>query len=59
MDCQKVSLVVNGASVELNQFAGQVLGNTILGLVQSLRLDSFPKEIEVRVTAAKPEPTSK
>jgi hypothetical protein len=54
MESSEVVLVVNGAAIELNPFANRVIGNTILGLVNSLRLDSSPQVIEIKVTATKP-----
>lgn len=53
MEPVEIHLTVNGAPVELNQFAGRVLGNVVLGIVNSLRLQGEPELIELKVTATK------
>lgn len=58
MEPVEIHLMVNGAPVELNQFAGRVLGSVVLGLVGSLRLQGAPELIELKVTAAKSSQTS-
>jgi hypothetical protein len=50
VDFEQVKIVVNGKEVERNAFVDRVLGNTIWGLVSSLKLESEPKEIEIRIT---------
>ena len=50
MKSVEVTLLVNGRTVELNQFAGTIIGNVVLSLVQSLRLDEFPEVIQLTVT---------
>ena len=46
---KSVEVRVNGKDVELNDFVETIFGNTILGMVSSLRLDQPPKHIEVCV----------
>ncbi len=50
MDHREVKILVNGKEVELNNFAMSVIGNTVLGMVSSLKLDDEPKEIEIKVS---------
>jgi len=50
MKSGEVTLLVNGRPVELNQFAGAIIGNVVLGMVQSLRLDESPEVIQLTVT---------
>ncbi len=50
MKSGEVTLLVNGHSVELNQFVGAFIGNVVLGMVQSLHLDEFPEVIQLTVT---------
>lgn len=49
---QKIKTVgvrVNGKEVELNDFVQTIFGNTLVGMVSSLRLDQPLKRIEVFV----------
>ncbi len=49
---QKIKAVgvhVNGKEIELNSFVKTLFGNTVVGMVSSLRLDRSPKRIEVCV----------
>jgi hypothetical protein len=50
MQSSEVTLVVNGRAVELNQFAGAIIGNAVFGMVQSLHLTDVPEVIELKVT---------
>ncbi|MDD4052194.1 MAG: hypothetical protein PHR28_09905 [candidate division Zixibacteria bacterium] len=50
MKSDEVTLLVNGHAVELNQFAGAIIGNVVLGMVQSLHLNEFPEVVELKVT---------
>ncbi len=44
-----VSVHVNGKEIDLNSFVKTIFGNTIVGMVSSLRLNQSPKCIEVCV----------
>jgi hypothetical protein len=44
-----VGIRVNGKEIELNDFVQTMFGNTVVGMVSSLRLDQPPKRIEVYV----------
>jgi len=44
-----VTVHVNGKQIELNEFVKTLFGNTIVGMVSSLRLDQPPERIEVCV----------
>jgi hypothetical protein len=44
-----VSVHVNGKEIDLNSFVKTMFGNTVVGMVSSLRLDHPPKRIEVCV----------
>ena len=46
---KSVGVRVNGKEIELNDFVETIFGNTIMGMVSSLRLDQPPKLIEVCV----------
>ncbi|MCX6834178.1 MAG: hypothetical protein NTW07_03430 [candidate division Zixibacteria bacterium] len=46
---KSVSVRVNGKEIELNDFVETIFGNTVVGMVSSLRLDEPPKRIEVCV----------
>ena len=46
---KSVGVRVNGKDVELNEFVESFIGNTVVGMVSSLRLDQPPKRIEVCV----------
>jgi hypothetical protein len=46
---KSVGVRVNGKDIELNDFVEMIFGNTIVGMVESLRLDQPPKCIEVCV----------
>jgi hypothetical protein len=46
---KSVGVRVNGKDIELNDFVETIFGNTILGMVSSLRLNQPPKCIEVCV----------
>jgi hypothetical protein len=46
---KSVGVRVNGKDIELNDFVETIFGNTIVGMVSSLRLDQPPKHIEVSV----------
>jgi len=50
MKSGEVTLLVNGRAVELNQFAAAIIGNTVLGMVQSLHLDEIPEVIQLTVS---------
>ncbi|MDH4157319.1 MAG: hypothetical protein OEW00_08600 [candidate division Zixibacteria bacterium] len=50
MDFEQVKIVVNGKEIEKNAFVERVLGNTLWGLVSSLKLEAEPKEIDIRIT---------
>jgi len=49
MDFKEVKISINGKDIKLNRFATSIIGNTIYGMVLSLRLDEEPKEIEIKV----------
>ena len=44
-----VGIQVNDKEIKLNSFVKTLFGNTIVGMVSSLRLDKPPKRIEVCV----------
>ena len=44
-----VGIQVNDKEIKLNSFVKTLFGNTIVGMVSSLRLDKPPKRIEVFV----------
>lgn len=44
-----VSVLVNGKEIELNDFVEKLFGNTVVGMVSSLRLENSPKCIELCV----------
>lgn len=50
MDLKEVKIQINGKELELNKFAMNIVGNTVLGMVSSLKLEDEPKEIEIRVS---------
>jgi len=50
MDFKEVKILVNGKELELNNFAMSIIGNTICGMVSSLKLEDEPKEIELKVS---------
>ena len=50
MNHKDVKILVNGKEVELNKFAMTIIGNTVCGMVSSLKLDDEPKEIEIKVS---------
>ena len=44
-----VAVYVNGKEIELNEFVKTLFGNTVVGMVSSLRLSHPPRHIEVHV----------
>lgn len=50
MESSKVTLLVNGRPVELNPFAGAIIGNAVTGMVQTLHLNDVPEVIELKIT---------
>ncbi len=50
MDFEQVKIIVNGKEIEKNAFVDRVLGNTIWGLVSSLKLETEPEDIDIRIT---------
>lgn len=50
MDFNEIKILVNGKEIELNKFAMSVCGNTVYGMVSSLKLEDEPKEIEIKVS---------
>ena len=46
---KKVELKVNGKEITLNPFANNIVGNTIWGMVSSLKLDDEPEKIEIKI----------
>lgn len=46
---KEVSVHVNGKEIDLNSFVKAMFGNTVVGMVSSLRLDQAPKRIKVCV----------
>ena len=44
-----VGIHVNGKEIKLNSFVKTLFGNTVVGMVSSLRLDQLPKQIEISV----------
>jgi len=49
MDFKEVKISINGKDIKSNKFVASIIGNTIYGIVSSLRLDEEPKEIEIKV----------
>lgn len=47
---KKVELKVNGKEVSLNPFANNIVGNTIWGMVSSLKLEEELEKIEIKVS---------
>ena len=47
---KKVELKVNGKEISLNPFANNIVGNTICGMVSSLKLDEEPEKIEIKIS---------
>jgi len=47
---KKVELKVNGKEVPLNPFANNVFGNTIWGMVTSLKLEEEPETVEIKIS---------
>ncbi len=47
---KKVELRVNGKEVSLNPFANNIVGNTIWGMVLSLKLEEDPEKIEIKIS---------
>jgi hypothetical protein len=39
----EIELSVNGKDVEMNEFVHNIIGNLILGILRSIRLDEEPK----------------
>ncbi|MEW6050361.1 MAG: hypothetical protein AB1644_04785 [Candidatus Zixiibacteriota bacterium] len=54
-----VRIRVNGKALKLNKFVKSVVGNTVLGMVSSLRLDGAPKTIEIAMKARRSRKTKK
>ena len=50
MEFENVKVNVNGKEIEINPFVTSVIGNTIVGMVSSLKLDDEPKEIVITIT---------
>jgi len=50
MEFKEVKVIINGKEIEVNQFVSAVFGNTINGMVSSLRLEDSPREIEIKIT---------
>ena len=50
MEFEDVKVILDGKEIEINPFVTSVFGNTISGLVSSLKLDDEPKEIEIKIT---------
>jgi hypothetical protein len=44
-----VELNVNGKGVEMNEFVHKIVGNLILAILKSLRLDSYPKTVTLNM----------
>ncbi len=44
-----IKLVVDGKDIEMNQFVRKFIGNTILGMVSSLREIRNPRSIVIRL----------
>ena len=47
---KKVELKVNGKEISLNPFANNIVGNTIWGMVSSLKLEDEPEKIEIKIS---------
>ncbi|HEX9912089.1 MAG TPA: hypothetical protein VGB01_02450 [candidate division Zixibacteria bacterium] len=47
---KKVELKVNGKEVSLNPFANNIIGNTIWGMVSSLKLEDEPEKMEIKIS---------
>jgi len=47
---KKVELKVNGKEISLNPFANNIIGNTIWGMVSSLKLEDEPEKIEIKIS---------
>lgn len=49
MAFKEVKILVNGEELEINEFVQSITGNTIEGIISSLRIDSKIKTIEIKV----------
>jgi len=47
---KKVELKVNGKEISLNPFANNILGNTIWGMISSLKLEDEPEKMEIKIS---------
>jgi hypothetical protein len=45
-----IKLKVNGKDIPLNPFATHIVGNTIWGMISSLKLEEKPKKIEIELS---------
>jgi len=53
MSFKEVKIMVNGKEIELNQFVNSFVGNTVYGMVSSLKLDEEPEIMEIKVVKDK------
>jgi hypothetical protein len=47
---RSVRIKVNGKDISLNPFATHIVGNTIWGMISSLKLEEKPKKIEIELS---------
>lgn len=46
----KIGVTVNGKSIEMNEFVHKIIGNLLIAILKSLRLDEEPKEASFNLT---------
>jgi hypothetical protein len=45
----EVELSVNGKGIEMNEFVHKIIGNLILGILKSIRLNEEPKSVTLSI----------
>ncbi len=46
----KVELTVNGKSIPMNEFVHKIVGNLMLAILKSIRLDEEPRSAVINLT---------
>jgi hypothetical protein len=45
----KIELIVNGKSIEMNEFVQKITGNLVLAILNSIRIDEEPKTATINL----------
>jgi hypothetical protein len=45
----KVELTVNGKAVEMNEFVHKIVGNSMLAILKSIRLEEEPRQASLSI----------